>query len=334
MNEESLRVILHKMGVQIGIRSRDWLIAPCPLAQWRHGRGHDNSPSFAVKINPRGLSGYMCQACHAKGRVSGLARLIGEYSGRDMSALSVEADAAEMQSGSLPTYDNIDRPQPAAPMTEVDGTIWRERFVPFVTSNAACYYLSERGISQRTAIDIGILWDQRERRVVFPVRTRTGMLVGFSGRAVDPDVDPKIRDYAGLPKRRLVLGCDLWTRDLPILIVEGLFSYAHMIELKVNEKANIGALMGSLLTPEKAATITELGRSVFLFLDNDQGGDVGLWGVLRPDLTFSPGAVIKLSRHVPVYVPSWPDGKTDPDELTADEVATMITDTELYNPRH
>lgn len=333
VDEEKLRAVLHRMGVQVGARSRDWLIAPCPLAKWRHGRGHDHSPSFAVKINPRGISGFMCQACHAQGRVAGLARLIGEYSGQDMSAISIEADAAEMMSGNFPSYDDLPRFRMLEPMTPVDGTLWRERLDPFVLSDDAVAYLEGRGISQGTAIQIGILWDRRERRVVFPIHTRTGVLVGFSGRAVDAGVDPKIRDYAGLPKRRVVLGSHLWTRDLPVMIVEGLFGYAHLLEIGVNDQVNVGAIMGSLLTPEKASIIVELGRSVFLLLDNDPGGEAGLWGVRRPDMTWSSGAVDRLSRHVPVYVPLWPADKKDPDELTREEVSAMISDTGMYDPR-
>lgn len=331
MDETNLRLILGKMGVRVESRSRDWLVAPCPLAPWRHRRGHDRTPSFAVRINPRGISGFTCQACHAQGRVAGLARLIGDYSGRDMADISVEANMIEASTGGLPNYDDLETPGESAPVAAVDPEPWGKRFKPFIFSNDACAYLEGRGVSRETAAQIGILWDAKERRVVFPVLTRTGVLAGFTGRAVDDGVTPKIRDYAGLPKRRLVMGCHLWTRDLPVLVVEGLFAYAHLWELGINNKANLGAILGSSITREKASIITEVGRSVFLLLDDDAGGDTCLWGAPTPSGARSHGAVERLAFHVPVYVPKWPDGKADPDELTAEEVLAMMADTEMYS---
>ena len=333
MDESNLRAMLGKMGVRVVARSRDWLVAPCPLAPWRHRRGHDRTPSFAAKINPRGLSGFTCQACHAQGRVSGLARLIGDYSGDDMSAISVEAEMIEASAGNLPRYDDRDRPGEEVPIAAVDPGPWKERLRPFIFSNDACAYLEGRGVSRETAAQIGIMWDAQERRVVFPVYTRTALLAGFTGRAIDEGVTPKIRDYAGLPKARLVMGCHLWTRDLPVLIVEGLFAYAHMWEIGINNLANIGAILGSSVTRQKASIITEIGRSVFMFLDNDVGGDTGLWGAQQAHGGRSYGAVDRLAFHVPVYVPTWPDGKIDPDELTAVEVRVMMTDTDMYAGR-
>ena len=45
-------------------------------------------------------------------------------------------------------------------------------------------------------------------RIIFPVRGREGELYGYTGRAIDEDVQPRIRDYYGLPKRACLLGLD------------------------------------------------------------------------------------------------------------------------------
>ena len=88
----------------------------------------------------------------------------------------------------------------------------------------------------------------------------------------------------------------------------------------------MGALMGSELTRQKANIIRQHGASTYLLLDNDAAGDACLWGRGNPP---SGGAVDVLSRHVPVLVPMWPEGKDDPDQLTLEEVLSMIRDTDI-----
>ena len=61
-------------------------------------------------------------------------------------------------------------------------------------------------------------------------------------------------------------------------------------------------------------------------LDNDQPGYDALWGKIMPDGKREDGAVEKLTKlsSNPVKVLKWPANKSDPDELTREEIITMI----------
>ena len=112
------------------------------------------------------------------------------------------------------------------------------------------------------------------------------------------------------------------------MVVEGLFGWAHLVEIGIEDHADVGALMGSELTRQKADIIRRHGASTYLVLDDDPAGDVCLWGRGEPPLG---GAVTALCRHVPVFVPPWPAGKDDPDQLTLDEVLIMLHDTTMVD---
>lgn len=204
-------------------------------------------------------------------------------------------------------------------------------------------YLQKRGISEGTSRKIGLLYDDEKRRIMFPVRDRAGGLYGWSGRATYSDARPKVLDYEGLPKRHLLLGEHTWSEDRPLVIVEGLFAYARMVELGVDEFANVGALLGSELTLEKAEIIRTFGGRTFMLVDADEAGDACIFGpvkevipssdpetadtVIRDD---SKGAITLLKDYVPLFIPAFPEGKTDPDELTLEEVKFMLEHTPLW----
>jgi hypothetical protein len=205
-------------------------------------------------------------------------------------------------------------------------------------------YLRSRGITRATVVKLGLLYDPKQSRILFPVRGRENELYGFTGRRILPATkeEPKVRDYHGLPKRDLVLGAHRWRVNKPLIIVEGLFGYAWLHQIGVEEHANIGALLGSAMTPEKAAMVRNFDEPVYLLLDNDEAGEIGIFGRILPggERETSTSAVAQLKTHVPVMVPEWPSwmettthcGKTyeagtakdDPDQLTLEEVQDML----------
>ena len=108
----------------------------------------------------------------------------------------------------------------------------------------------------------------------------------------------------------------------------GLRGYAHLIEAGIEAVANVGAILGSYVTPEKAAVIRSLDEPVYLLLDNDEAGEVGIFGRVLPDGRVEGSALDALKEYVPVYIPNWPEGKADPDQLTMEDIRTMIETTD------
>jgi hypothetical protein len=73
--------------------------------------------------------------------------------------------------------------------------------------------------------------------------------------------NPKSVTITALPKRHLILGEDRWEQGRPLVIIEGLMGYAAMTDKGIDLDVNIGALLGSFLTPEKAARIIDFRRT-------------------------------------------------------------------------
>lgn len=332
MQEGDLRRILAGLNIRPGrTTSSGWMHTSCPLAPWTHRHGTDRSASFAIKVEKGGISAFKCMACKHHGRISSLARKLGYYREEDYDQLIREADHVEMSENEIPDFEDQyvdDTPMP------LDAELFAGIFDNIADHPPAIAYLKERGVGKRAVEYCGLEFDPDKRRIIFPVKDIDGNLYGWTGRAIYANPKIKILDYEGLPKRHLVLGQENWERGKPVIIVEGLFAYARLVQLGVTEFANVGAILGSAMTDEKAARIRDFGEPVYLLLDPDPAGDQGTFGNIddkgvRDETT---GAVYKLSGEVPVMVPGYPEGVDDPDKLTLEQVELMIKTTPLHNP--
>ena len=338
MRAEQLIAICRALGVQLtGAQTRDgWISGPCPFAPYTHRSGSDRNPSFAVKAEPNGLSSYNCFTCKAHGRIDDLARRLGAFRLRadpageaqrgDYEALAREALQIETRTAletEVPFDEGLLGPAPLEPL---DPDLYDGIYDPVDGILEAEAYLSARRISPEAARLLELCWDPDQKRILFPVRDGQGGLYGWTGRATDGR-NPKVRDYHGLQKSRLVLGQHLWRPDCPVVIVEGLFALARLVDHGLHARFNLGAILGSVLHPEQAARILSVAAPVHLLLDGDEAGEAGLFG--SEDLRL-PGAVRMLKDHVTLFVPAYPGGKDDPDDLTLEEAESMLTDTPPY----
>jgi hypothetical protein len=298
---------------------------------------------MALKVE-KGISAYKCPVCKMHGRISSLLRVLGEARGEDYSTLIEEADHLDMVASVIPTFDQMTqgakvRPQP------LDEALFEGMFVPVKDVPRAVEYLVNRYVSPQAAEYCDLGWDQEKRRIVFPVRDREGLLYGWSGRAIHAMQQPKVLDYAGLPKRALILGEHKWETGKPIILVEGLIAYARFITEGAHSIANIGAVLGSELTEEKEEILKSWGLPVHLFVDPDPAGDAFLFGKpkINPE-TREPeidprtkeivrrtetGAIARLCKEIPVFVPAYPEGINDPDDLSFDDIEHMLKNTRM-----
>lgn len=328
MDEKSIRKHLHTLGVGPLIKQRDWLNGPCPLAPWRHRSGHDRNPSFGVHIAKGQQSHYYCFTCKATGRLSDLAADLGGLRGEDYSEVAKQAFKDDLVSVSpyedMPDIKRLPEPLDEAVYMDIyDGVgAWPE----------ALDYLESRGISRQAATKMGLMYDEEEQRIVFAVYDRKGRLYGFSGRSILTEGQhPKVRDYFGLPKQHLLLGEEKCINGKPILVVEGLMAYARLIEIGADEYFNVVALLGSVLTDKKAERLLRWNEAVWLLPDDDEAGDVCLWGPLNNlGVHKGGGAIDKLYDHVPVYVPEYPDGVNDVDDFEIQDIEHILGTTEPY----
>lgn len=335
MDEKSLRSFLNRLGIRPGrTNSHGWIPFSCPLATFTHQNGKDSRASAAARVAPEGISSFVCKGCHAHGRVAKLINLLATYRADDsIRPMMLEADRADAQAAITAGFGEFDRTIEMETIEPLEEAAYAGIYPSATTDREASAYLHHRDVEAWCADSIGLLWDDRQRRILFPVRDRNNALYGFSGRAIDADTQPKIRDYFGLPKRHLILGEHTWEEGLPLIVIEGLFGYAHLMqEVGINAaEVNIGALLGSAMTPEKAARIIALDEPTYLLLDPDQGGDIGLFGTITPEGGRERnGAIEQLMGHIPLFVPDWPEGVDDPDQLTREQVQRILTTTPIY----
>lgn len=355
MKEHRLRDIMRRLGVRLEnqTKAKGWIEGWCPLAPWTHPKGADRHPSFGVKVED-GISSYHCFTCGHHGRIPGLVRALEHYRGEDHSddieydKLVVEANTADFDAApELPDFDSLHAFQEPEP-EPLEEAIYEDLYPRASEDEAAMAYLRSRGLSPEDADRLGLLfdpeeghadyingervWVARERRILFPVRDRQNNLYGFTGRAIESETKPKVKDYAGLPKKHLILGEHRWYGDMPVILVEGLFAYAHLVSLGIEDYANVGAIMGSKMSDHQIERVETMGMPVYLLFDNDDAGEAGLFGPMDKEglREWSKGAAIRLKDRLPTMIPAWPDGKCDPDELTHAEVRDMLEQTMPY----
>jgi DNA primase len=182
------------------------------------------------------------------------------------------------------------------------------------SGNKAASYLKERGVSPETSkrlamgyapdswdslsralssaypesllIEAGLLqprpegkagsYDRFRDRLIFVVRDDRGRPVGFGGRALSKDAEPKYLNSPETPvfqKKRLLYGLSeareaIRKRDR-VVLVEGYFDHLALVTSGVEETV---ASMGTALTPEQASKLKRLCPKLVLCYDGDSAG--------------------------------------------------------------
>ncbi|MEQ9030977.1 MAG: DNA primase, partial [Aggregatilineales bacterium] len=191
-------------------------------------------------------------------------------------------------------------------------------------------YLTNLGYSEDEVIAAGVavkndrgnVYDRFRNRLVIPIRDARGKVVGFGGRVLDPNDEPKYLNSpqsAVFDKSRLLFGFDL-ARDVirkeeTAVIVEG---YMDVIQAHQAGFMNVVAQMGTAMTETQLKILApRYAKKIVLALDSDAAGQSATRRsletarqVLAADFTG------KLS--IDMRILQIPDAK-DPDDLLREE---------------
>ena len=151
--------------------------------------------------------------------------------------------------------------------------------------------------------------DRFRGRIIFPIKSIAGRIVGFGGRIVDPT--KKLAKYINSPeskiynKSKTLYGIyeskQFIVKDDTCLLVEG---YMDVIQLHEHGIKNVLASSGTSLTKDQIILIKRLTSNIILLFDGDQAG---LAASLRSiDIILEEGLNVKIC--------SFPDGE-DPDSF-------------------
>ena len=344
MKLENVEKLLQSLEIPLHPREISGVFAnfQCPFAPFYHKKGIDSHPSFGISFSPEKRSYYTCFSCQQKGSLALLPAKLGKLRGVDYRELIEWAERAEFTDiGSIvvPEWDD----------SAVGGKVVNERTksqeITRFGSAVGHPYLKKRGYSWYDAVKLDLQFDEAQQRILFPVHNNRLQLQGYTGRSVLPDrfitkgkgTNPKSRDYFGLQKERLFLFNRRFNGTQRVILVEGPFDYARLVQAGYY---GAHAILGTALTDHKIALLLELNKPVFLFLDNDAAGDAATFGVvnIQTGLRENPhlGWANRLVEHLPVWICQYPksaelEGRNDPDSLTVQDIRYAVQNAWLYH---
>ena len=176
-------------------------------------------------------------------------------------------------------------------------------------------YMNSQGVDNKMLIELGLaaeskgrVYDKFRNRVMFPIINTSGKVIGFGGRALSDEDNPK---YLNSPenivfkKKNNLYGLNISRQSVGkegfIILVEG---YMDVIALYQSGVHNVAASLGTALTENQAALIKRYTDNVVLSYDADSAGrNAALRGM---DILKNAGCKVRV-LHVS-------DGK-DPDEF-------------------
>jgi len=166
-------------------------------------------------------------------------------------------------------------------------------------------YMLDRGFTPAMLEEWGIGYDIDSRRITIPVMDPDRNLVGFKGRAWEPDVRPKylilgdkrrLRGYGFKPydKSKVVFGLDMWGEVDRYVMVEGEIDVMSLWVMNIPAICTGGSSMSMI----QSRLIRQYCDEVVLFFDDDTAGRNFLYGIDRQDGEHHPGAVEMLEPFI------------------------------------
>lgn len=129
-------------------------------------------------------------------------------------------------------------------------------------------------------------YDAFRNRLIFPIQAPSGRVVGFGGRALSDEDQPKYLNSPESPiyrKSQVLYGLyqarDALRRQGQALVVEG---YMDLLGLREQGIQGVVALCGTALTREQARLLAQNGQQAYLVYDSDQAGVRATWRAIEP----------------------------------------------------
>jgi len=313
VNEANIRKVVDMLDLGECLKGHSgWLTAHCPFALENHSGGKDRNPSFGIRINDNGRSGYYCFSCGAAGSLTKLVRLVYLRDGEPRKALSMAALAESYET----EIDFLEYEEGLSEVSEeqLDPVMYSAMYPLATEVEAARRYMQRRGVTIEAALLADLRYDPDYSRIMFPVMDQMKTLFGYVGRSVYDNAKPRVFTYPPLKKTKHLLGGHLVRDKFPKVVVEGQFAYATLLAKGARDFCDVVAIMGQDMSQEQAALLLGFGNPVVLLLDGDEAGERGTHKALQT-----------LGSEIPITAPGYPDyAKGDPDNLAAADLYDMI----------
>ena len=141
-------------------------------------------------------------------------------------------------------------------------------------------------------------YDRFRNRLMFPIHNAKGSVIGFGGRVLSSQDNPKYLNSPETPlfsKSKELYGlyhCRKFSRKIDsILVVEG---YMDVISLHQHGITNVVATLGTATTPAHLQVLSRSAETIVFCFDGDKAGRDAAWKALKTSLPLiTSGLVIK-----------------------------------------
>jgi DNA primase len=315
LSREKLVELLNNIGVTISSETAREILCYCPFHSNR------DTPAFNISVSPGHMWKCHNGKCGAKGNIVSLLTKKG-YS-RSEARMMLAKGVIEISDIEKAVRDIL-FPVDYTNKAEED---WREvdpgTFRKHDEKNdfPAKSYMLSRGITQEAVDYFGIGYSKGKHMAVIPVFNEASTLVGVIGR----EIATKRYQYStGLGRGQLIWNINNAREHDSIILTEGSLDAVYVWQ---TGHENVGAVLGSSISPNQWRQLRKYFTEVTCFFDNDEAGQA---------LTDS---IIDGVADLSVYVVKYPDRMIqyevdgeikerpvkDPGELTEDEIREMIS---------
>ena len=254
---------LRLIGVgEINVSDDDeWARCKCPLAPIFHAKGTDNNPSFGVRVNDEGESGFHCFTCKS-GRLSDLIHIMNFTTGVRKDACSFygskeifEYDTKEEKSSPLrrQVYEDVHSIQMPAPISRIPIPERVLRHYPLLESSPhkiarqACIdYMENRGISKETLFKFSVRHNPWRRDIAFALFGDSRNIFSLHFKPITDDkgefrfwhLTPKNSGYPELNwgSPDAMFGMQFYSSSKPLFFVESETDVLRMHSLGLGEE--------------------------------------------------------------------------------------------------
>lgn len=293
MNANEAEHLLSQLGSsRFSLSGKGWLRATCPFAPWKHAKGRDSQPSFAVSIEPGSVSHYKCLACGVKGDMLSFAWRLESISNRKWpeivefvqktNVVSLASIREKLEKGTYTPRPPVEiaglqvssRQQQQLHLTPEELTVLPDETLDAFTDPEGPvlnYLHKKRGLKDDTIRKWEILWQPKVGRIAIPIRDCQGRLVAISGRAFRDGQFPKYMHSKGFKRDYYVYGENLLEEKPGQVgyLVEGFFDVINLWQLGYD---NVVAMMGSYLSKMQEEKLVKYFSRLVVVPDGDQAG--------------------------------------------------------------
>ena len=177
-------------------------------------------------------------------------------------------------------------------------------------------YLINRGFEDSTLEYFEVGYSETKARLVVPVRNEHHKTIGFIGRAISDNIQPKYLYSKGFPRKDVLFNLNNAKKYDWVVVVEGSLDAMMIHQAGI---PNVVATLGAAVTTEHCHLLNRYFDKIVCFSDNDHAGYV-----MRDLLVASCG-------HKELRIVEYPsDDMHDPGSMTKEEIVTAITKARDY----